>query len=241
MLVVLNLEKYGPGSLQAARSQNNLGVLYVQSGIEGEQEKAVPLLREALQVRRKLLGNDHPSTAITASNLANLLHDLGELEEASELFDQAINSTELAMGPQSIRLADAIYGSGFLLMDQKNWDAAVGRFSSALEIYQTALPKNHPYIADGHFALGQAQQENGQGSAASDNYLRATEIYALDPASLESEFRAALHYLRVTAKTMKAETRNSFIAEKLQRADSTIAPDLKQQLASFSTDTAPVN
>ncbi|MFK7957913.1 MAG: tetratricopeptide repeat protein [Lysobacterales bacterium] len=241
MLLVLNLEKYGPGSLQAAQSLNNLGALYVQSGIEGEQEKAVPLLRESLMIRRKLLGADHPNTATTAANLANLLHDLGELDEASQLFDEAISSTELAMGPQSVRLADVIYGSGFLLMDQKYWEAAARRFASALTIYQGALPENHPYVADGHFALGQAQQEMAQPVAASKNYLRATQIYATDPAGLDSELRAALHYLRVAGNTLTPDTLNAFVGEKLRRADSTVAPELRQQLESFVADIVSAN
>ena len=61
------------------------GVLYSQ----GELEDAEPLYREALNNSRRILGDDHPSTLISISNMAGFLDSQGNLEEAEPLFREA--------------------------------------------------------------------------------------------------------------------------------------------------------
>jgi len=70
----------GPEHLDTADALNNLGLLFKKSGdyaskldqAMGEYAKAEPLLLEALQIRQKALGPEHPDTARS-------LDDLGEL------------------------------------------------------------------------------------------------------------------------------------------------------------------
>ena len=53
-------------------------------GDEAWLEEAAELYREALAVRRRVLGDAHPDTLISMNNLGVLLQDQGELEEAAE-------------------------------------------------------------------------------------------------------------------------------------------------------------
>ena len=46
--------------------------------VQGKFDEAVPLFREALEVRRETLGSRHPSTLNTISNLGLLLKDKGD-------------------------------------------------------------------------------------------------------------------------------------------------------------------
>jgi hypothetical protein len=52
---------------------------------QGQLEEAEPLLREALDGRRETLGDRHPATQNSISNLAGLLHAQGKLEEAASM------------------------------------------------------------------------------------------------------------------------------------------------------------
>ncbi len=232
-LLKLNISRYGDRSLQASQSLNNLGALYVERGQPGDQEKAAPLLRQALSIRKEILGEAHPNTATTAANLANLLHDMGRLDEASLLFDQAIEGARETMGPNSLRLADLIYGSGFLLMDQQRWNGASDRFGGALEIYRAALPDNHPYIADGHFALGQAQQKAGMVGLAITNFQNAYEIYRKDPEAADSEFRAAMHVARAQTEQGEEARAVGFIRQILATSSDRVDADVKQEMQTF--------
>ena len=54
----------------------------------GEYAKAEPLDQEALRIRRKVLGPEHPDTAMILNNLALLEFDLGRIDEATALARQ---------------------------------------------------------------------------------------------------------------------------------------------------------
>jgi Tetratricopeptide repeat len=46
-------------------------------------------MRRVLEMKRKLLGSDHPDTAVSASNLGVILHSLGRQAEAKALWLEA--------------------------------------------------------------------------------------------------------------------------------------------------------
>ena len=56
----------------------------------GEPASAQPLLERALRVRRSVLGEDHPDTLTSASNLAVNLYELGQYEQARQLEDDTL-------------------------------------------------------------------------------------------------------------------------------------------------------
>ena len=68
-------------------SINNLGSLLKT---QGQYEEAEPLLREALEVRRRTLGDEHPGTLISINNLGLLLQDQGKYDDAEPLLREAL-------------------------------------------------------------------------------------------------------------------------------------------------------
>ena len=58
-----------------AASLNNLGTLYQDMG---DYARAEPLLRRALEIRKKAVGEDHPDYAISLNSLAELYLAMGE-------------------------------------------------------------------------------------------------------------------------------------------------------------------
>ena len=48
----------------------------------GDYAKAEPLYEEALEIRRKVLGREHPDTAISLNNLASLYQADGRLRQS---------------------------------------------------------------------------------------------------------------------------------------------------------------
>jgi tetratricopeptide (TPR) repeat protein len=55
----------------------------------GDETKAEPLLEEALIIRQKVLGTEHPDTVMDLENLADCEFDLGRIEQATALARQA--------------------------------------------------------------------------------------------------------------------------------------------------------
>jgi tetratricopeptide (TPR) repeat protein len=56
----------------------------------GRYEIASGMEEAALTVRQELLGREHPETLASMNNLADILSDQGEYEEAEEMHRQAL-------------------------------------------------------------------------------------------------------------------------------------------------------
>jgi tetratricopeptide (TPR) repeat protein len=52
----------------------------------GAYEKAEPLYLKALKIHQKVLGEEHPSTATSYNNLAELYKSMGTYEKAEPLY-----------------------------------------------------------------------------------------------------------------------------------------------------------
>lgn len=76
----------GPESLELSTCLNNLGRIYEEMGRE---EEGIARHRDALAIRRKVLG-DHPETAFSMGNLGTALAAAGKWEEAAAVLEQAI-------------------------------------------------------------------------------------------------------------------------------------------------------
>src|SRR5919199_545529 len=68
-------------------SLNELAELYYA---QGRYEQAEPLYVQALELRKRLVGDNHPDMAMSLSNLAGLYYYQGRFEEAEPLFLQAL-------------------------------------------------------------------------------------------------------------------------------------------------------
>ncbi len=82
---------------QAARLLNQTACyLHDQS----RYAQAEPLYEQALATKRKLLGSEHPDTALSLNNLATLYYDQGKYEQAKPLLWRALAVCEQRLGPK---------------------------------------------------------------------------------------------------------------------------------------------
>ena len=78
-----------------AKSINNLAVLYNN---QGKYSKAEILYKQALELRKNLLGEDHPDIAESLNNLAYLYHTQGRYLEGETLYLQALELFKNLLG-----------------------------------------------------------------------------------------------------------------------------------------------
>ncbi|MGH3868866.1 MAG: FxSxx-COOH system tetratricopeptide repeat protein, partial [Pseudonocardiaceae bacterium] len=64
----------------------------------GEPASARPLFERALSLRRSVLGEDHPGTLASASNLALNLYELGQYEQARQLNEDTLTRYRRVLG-----------------------------------------------------------------------------------------------------------------------------------------------
>ena len=57
----------------------------------GEDDTAIQFYKETLRIERKSLGDDHHDVSITLQHVAQVLQNLGNLEEARDYFQEALD------------------------------------------------------------------------------------------------------------------------------------------------------
>ncbi|OUL28469.1 tetratricopeptide repeat protein, partial [Nostoc sp. 106C] len=65
---------------------------------QGRYSEAEPLYLQALSLKRRLLGEEHPSVATSLNNLAGLYDSQGRYSEAEPLYLQALGIRERQLG-----------------------------------------------------------------------------------------------------------------------------------------------
>ncbi|MEM6326855.1 MAG: serine/threonine-protein kinase, partial [Bacteroidota bacterium] len=148
-------EAYGEDHLQVAQAHNNHGAnLYLL----GRYEEAASHYRQALTIREAALGV-HPLVANTQSNLASLLHEVGEAEGSLPLFDSALGTYRETLGPEHPSVSTTLYNQAFALKDLGRLGDAEAALTASHAIDRATLPEGHPYIADGLVTIGQVRIE----------------------------------------------------------------------------------
>jgi tetratricopeptide (TPR) repeat protein len=122
-------------------SLNNLGgLLQAQGDLIG----ARPYHEQALAIRRKTLGEQHPLTAQSLNNLGSLLYAQGDLREARFSFEQALAISKQMLGEQHPNVAVSIWWLGMILARSGDKEGARDHLQRALAIYTRALGEAHP-------------------------------------------------------------------------------------------------
>jgi len=137
--------------------QSNLALLL---RVQGKLSEAAPLFREALEGRRRTLGNTHPDTLTSLDNFGVLLLFQGKLSEAEPLLREALEVKRRTLGDTHPSTLTSINSLGLLLKNQGKLSEAEPLFREALEGSRRTLGDTHPTTLDtmnsfGAFLLGQ--------------------------------------------------------------------------------------
>jgi tetratricopeptide (TPR) repeat protein len=137
-------------------SQNrNLGLPRVVNGYEqGKYKEAEECHRKALVIRRKVLGEEHPDTALSYSGVALNLHAQGKHKEAEEGLRKALAIYRKVLGEERPDTALSYYYLAYNLNDQGKYKEAEESSRKALAIYRKVLGEEHPDTATALAQLG---------------------------------------------------------------------------------------
>ena len=159
--------------LDLATTLNNLARLYKS---QGRYEEAEPLYIQALEMRRKLLGEEHPYVAITLNNLARLYKSQGRYEEAEPLYLQALEMKRKLLGEEHPDIATTLNNLAKLYKSQGRYEEAEPLYIQALEMRRKLLGEEHPDIAITLNNLARLYKSQGRYEEAEPLYIQALEI-----------------------------------------------------------------
>ncbi|MDQ2886317.1 MAG: tetratricopeptide repeat protein [Chloroflexota bacterium] len=123
------IEQWNLAFPEAARLLNQAGY-YLDD--RAQYQEAEPLFKQALTIRKEVLGLHHPDTASSLNNLAYLYQAQGRLAEAEPLYEQALAIRKEVLGEHHPDTAQSLNNLGYLYDSQ-------GRLAEAEPLYKQAL------------------------------------------------------------------------------------------------------
>ena len=105
--------------------------------------RARPLYERALAIREKALGPEHPDTATSLNDLAQLLGDQGDLAGARPLFERALAISEKVLGAEHPYTATSLRNLARLLQEQGDLAGARPLHERALAIWARLRTPEH--------------------------------------------------------------------------------------------------
>jgi len=143
---------------------------------QGELDAAEAELREAVAVRRRLFGDDHPETARSVAALGVLQRERGDLEAAEAALGGSLAVRRRSLGDDHPEVADGLREEAALLALQGRRDEAEADYRAALAIQVRALSPRHPLTGLTLAGLGTLLAEEGDCAAALPLLTRGLEL-----------------------------------------------------------------
>src|SRR5207302_1489391 len=142
-----------------ASIRNVLGLTYWYLG---EAALAIRQHERSLELRRRVLGSDHPDSVTSMNELANAYRDDGKLDRALPLFEEALKRRTARLGvdhPDTLtsmnNLASAYWAANKL-------DRSVPLFEATLKLVKAKLGPEHPRVLGTMFNLAVNYRDAGR-------------------------------------------------------------------------------
>jgi tetratricopeptide (TPR) repeat protein len=168
-----NLYKTFGDEVDLASSLSDLALIY-QS--QGKYEQAEPLHMQALEMRKRLLGEEHPDVARSLNNLAALYESQGKYEKAEPLLLQALEMRKRFLGEEHPEVAQSLNNLAGLYYSQGKHEQAEPLYVQALEMSKRLLGEEHPNVAQSLNNLAALYHSQGKYEQAKSLYQQALEM-----------------------------------------------------------------
>jgi CHAT domain-containing protein/Flp pilus assembly protein TadD len=211
------------GQLQEATTLN---MQVFQLWKAGKSREALPLARQAVAIRRRLLGERHRDYALSLLNLAAQHQALGQWKEAEPLYRQVLDLRKQMLGERHPDYAISLNNLAVLYKDQGDYAKAEPLFCQARDIYKQVLGERHPDYATSLNNLAMLYHVQGEHAKAEPLYRQALDLrkqvlgerhpeYALSLNNLAALYKAQGDYAKAEPLFRQAlEIRKQVLGER---------------------------
>ena len=148
---------------------------------DGNYRSAMTLAQWASVLAEKKFGPNHPTVAMTLTNLALLYARQGRYAEAEPLYKRSLAIDEAALGPNHPSIATTLNNLALLYARQGRYAEAEPLYRRSLVIDRATLGPNHPSVATTLNNLAGLYETQGRYTEAEPLYQRSL---AIDDAAL---------------------------------------------------------
>ena len=189
----LEHQRHANDRLQLSTTLHNIGSCYFELG---NMKKAIPILEEALNVGKAVLGHDHVDVADTTFTLARACEISSDIEASISYSQETFKIRIDAFGMKSSQIIQTMHAMGMALIAADRVEGAIKIFQDALRI-QKGLPQqiNRFLRNTTHFLIAQAFMSNESPQMA----LRHLQIFMKSPckrsSGIQVEIATALYQI----------------------------------------------
>ena len=210
------LQRMGGHELLRAWQLNNIGAV---RGLRGDRGAALLAQQQALALKEKALGRDHPDVGVSEGNIAVELAGLARNQEALTHVDRAVALIENGLGASHPDLATQLNNRGEILDALGRQREARQSFERAQVIWERELgleDRNLAYALTGIGVTYLAENDPGSALAPLERAYKIREAHEVDR-SRRAETRFALarslwetNRDRARARTLAEQAREGY-------------------------------
>ena len=149
--------------VRLAQTLSDLGILRKEIG---DAAGALPLLEEALEMRRRLRGDDHNEVAVSLVELGRAHVTVERIDLAEPLFREALAIRRRVLGDEHREVAVSLGDLALLLWQKGELAAAEPFFMQSLAMHRKTVGPDHPNVAQAMANLAQLKMDQNELSAA---------------------------------------------------------------------------
>jgi tetratricopeptide (TPR) repeat protein/predicted Ser/Thr protein kinase len=179
-----------PQQLRQARLSQNLAHIARTSEQNAEARQ---LLQQALEIRQRALGDDHPDLAHALANLALVAEAEGQLEEARALYERALAIIGKQLGGDHPEAASILNNLAEIHRVAGEFEQAKQVLERSLAIKQAAYGPEHPQVASSLSNLALVYEAMGKPEEARPLHEQAIQILEKSLGPKHPELGAALN------------------------------------------------
>jgi tetratricopeptide (TPR) repeat protein/transcriptional regulator with XRE-family HTH domain len=165
---------HGRQDARAAGLSHALGFHLLELGCYAE---AQDYLEQAVAIRQRVLGMDHPATAQSLNSLGVVLSSQGQQAAAQGYLEQALVIRQRVLAMDHPDIASSLNNLGVVFQSQGQYAEAQGYHEQAVAIRQRMLGMDHPSTAGGLNNLGTVLSDQGQYAEAQGYHEQALAIW----------------------------------------------------------------
>ncbi|GFR42040.1 hypothetical protein Agub_g2856 [Astrephomene gubernaculifera] len=132
--------------------------------------------QQALELRTKVLGEEHPDTISSISNLASCINAQGKYSEAEPMYRQALELHTKVLGAEHPDTISSINNLASCIDAQGKYSEAEPMYRQALELRTKVLGAEHPDTISSISYLASCINAQGKYSEAEPMYRQALEL-----------------------------------------------------------------
>lgn len=128
-----------------AALMDTIGRVYRNLGL---YNTSISLLEKSLEIRRRILSENHADVASTMDHLATAYKEVGKYEDAESLARKALATRQQLLGSDHRDVAESAGTVGDILQDRGKYDEAESFFRMELAIHQKLFGEEHEKVAE---------------------------------------------------------------------------------------------